>query len=182
MATDIIARGIDIPDVDVVINFDVPRDAEDYVHRIGRTARAQSKGEAFTLIVPDEMYSFGRIEKLIEQNVEKLPLPEGLGEQPKYDPNTRIRGGGHGAQGGNRKGGNAGNRSGGNRPGNGSGQRSGNRGPRRPRPQGEGDTAARQQRPQGDGQQKRHSHHNGGHRRGPRPEGGQPSAPTGGNE
>lgn len=182
VATDIIARGIDIPDVDVVINFDVPRDAEDYVHRIGRTARAQSKGEAFTLIVPDEMYSFGRIEKLIEQSVEKLPLPEGLGEQPKYDPNTRVRGGGHGAQGGNRRGGNTGNRSGGHRPSNGGEQRGGNRGPRRPRPQGDGDATARQQRPQGDGQQKRHNHHNGGHRRGPRPEGGQPSAPTGGNE
>ncbi len=91
VATDIIARGIDIPDVDVVINFDVPRDAEDYVHRIGRTARAQSKGEAYTLIVPDEMYSFGRIEKLIEQTVEKLSLPEDLGEAPKYDPNTRSR-------------------------------------------------------------------------------------------
>ncbi len=93
VATDVIARGIDIPDVDVVINFDVPRDAEDYVHRIGRTARAQSKGEAFTLIVPEEMYSFGKIEKLIEQTVEKLPLPEGLGEQPTYDPNTKSRGG-----------------------------------------------------------------------------------------
>lgn len=103
VATDIIARGIDIPDVDVVINFDVPHDAEDYVHRIGRTARAQSKGEAFTLIVPDEMFSFGRIEKLIEKTVEKLPLPEGLGEQPTYDPNTRQRGG-HGPkqQGGQR--------------------------------------------------------------------------------
>ncbi len=89
VATDIIARGIDIPDVDVVINYDVPRDAEDYVHRIGRTARAQSKGEAFTLIVPDEMYSFGRIEALIEQNVEKLPLPADLGEAPIYDPKTR---------------------------------------------------------------------------------------------
>ncbi len=93
VATDIIARGIDIPDVDVVVNFDVPRDAEDYVHRIGRTARAQSKGEAFTLIVPDEMMAFGRIEKLIEQTVEKLPLPDGLGEQPEYDPNLRSRGG-----------------------------------------------------------------------------------------
>lgn len=105
VATDIIARGIDIPDVDVVINFDVPRDAEDYVHRIGRTARAQSKGEAFTLIVPDEMYSFGKIEKLIEQTVEKLPLPEGLGEQPKYDPNTRAKGG---TRGGDHRGGNGG--------------------------------------------------------------------------
>lgn len=103
VATDIIARGIDIPDVDVVINFDVPRDAEDYVHRIGRTARAQSKGEAFTLIVPDEMFSFGKIEKLIEQTVEKLPLPEGLGEQPKYDPNTRTKGG---PRGGDHRGGN----------------------------------------------------------------------------
>ncbi len=123
VATDVIARGIDIPDVDVVINFDVPRDAEDYVHRIGRTARAQSKGEAFTLIVPDEMYAFGRIEKLIEQTVEKLPLPEGLGEQPTYDPNTRSRGGrgsnGRGGQhsGGQRGGHQGNNRNGGNRNG-----------------------------------------------------------------
>lgn len=101
VATDVIARGIDIPDVDVVINFDVPRDAEDYVHRIGRTARAKSKGEAFTLIVPDEMASFGKIEKLIEQSVEKLPLPDGLGEQPAYDPNYRAKGGrGNAARGG----------------------------------------------------------------------------------
>lgn len=75
------------------------------MHRIGRTARAQSKGEAFTLIVPDEMYAFGRIEKLIEMSVEKLPLPEGFGEQPTYDPNLRTRGG----HGGNAKGGRGGN-------------------------------------------------------------------------
>ncbi len=136
VATDIIARGIDIPDVDVVINFDVPRDAEDYVHRIGRTARAQSKGEAFTLIVPDEMYSFGKIEKLIEQTVEKLPLPEELGEQPKYDPNTRAKGG---QRGGDHRGGN----SWGQRPSSGGRPRPdggrGNRGdkPQRKREQGE---------------------------------------------
>ena len=89
VATDILARGIDIPDIDMVINYDVPRDADDYVHRIGRTARAASKGEAATLIVPAEMRSFGRIESLIGQSVEKLALPSELGEAPAYDPNLR---------------------------------------------------------------------------------------------
>lgn len=164
VATDIIARGIDIPDVDVVINFDVPRDAEDYVHRIGRTARAQSKGEAFTLIVPDEMFSFGKIEKLIEQTVEKLPLPEGLGEQPKYDPNARAKGG---PRGGDRRGGN----SGGPRPTGGKTRHDGGRGshsngkPQRQREQGERTTA--------DGTTA--ERHNGGHkRRGFRPKGPKP--------
>ncbi len=91
VATDIIARGIDIPDIDVVINFDVPRDAEDYVHRIGRTARAESKGEAITLIVPDDMFAFSRIEKLIEQEVRKCPLPEGLGDAPEYKVERQHR-------------------------------------------------------------------------------------------
>lgn len=165
VATDIIARGIDIPDVDVVINFDVPRDAEDYVHRIGRTARAQSKGEAFTLIVPDEMFSFGKIEKLIEQTVEKLPLPEGLGEQPKYDPNARAKGG---PRGGDHRGGNSGRpRPSGGKPrqDGGHGSHSGNGKPQRRSEQGERTTA--------DGTTA--ERHNGGHkRRGFRPKGPKP--------
>ncbi len=85
VATDIIARGIDIEKIDTVINYDVPRDAEDYVHRIGRTARASSQGEAFTFINENEMIAFGRIERLIEKEVEKGILPEGL-TGPEYKP------------------------------------------------------------------------------------------------
>jgi len=79
VATDVISRGIDVDGIDMVVNFDVPRDAEDYVHRIGRTARAQRSGEALTLVSPDDMRGFLRIEKLIEKEIEKLPLPEFLG-------------------------------------------------------------------------------------------------------
>lgn len=91
VATDVVSRGIDIDSIEIVINYDVPPNEEDYIHRIGRTARAQRKGEAFTLIVPDEMLRFGRIEKLIEKNVDKLSLPEGLGDAPAYNPNSGKR-------------------------------------------------------------------------------------------
>jgi len=86
VATDVISRGIDIDGIDMVINYDVPRDAEDYVHRIGRTARAQRKGEAVTLISPTDQGSFRRIEKLIETIVEKYPVPESMGSAPEYNP------------------------------------------------------------------------------------------------
>lgn len=92
VATDIIARGIDIEKIDVVINYEVPHDAEDYVHRVGRTARAQTQGEAYTLVSESDMYAFGQIEQLIEMTVEKLPLPEEIGEGPAYEPNKRMRG------------------------------------------------------------------------------------------
>jgi superfamily II DNA/RNA helicase len=75
VATDVLSRGIDIKDINLVINYDVPRDAEDYVHRVGRTARADSTGVAITLIAKDEMYKFRRIEKLIGNEVMKIPLP-----------------------------------------------------------------------------------------------------------
>ena len=84
VATDIVARGIDIDDIRVVINYDVPHDAEDYVHRIGRTARADRDGIAITLVSPDDMYRFGMIEKFLEKSILKNPLPEGLGEAPEY--------------------------------------------------------------------------------------------------
>ena len=84
VATDIVARGIDIDDIRMVINYDVPRDCEDYVHRIGRTARADRDGEAITLVCEADMYAFGKIERFIEKNVEKMPLPEGVGEGPQY--------------------------------------------------------------------------------------------------
>jgi ATP-dependent RNA helicase RhlE len=79
IATDVLSRGIDVEGIDLVINYNVPREAEDYVHRVGRTARASKKGEAITLISAEDQMSFRRIEKLIEKVVEKLPLPAHIG-------------------------------------------------------------------------------------------------------
>ncbi|MBO4850744.1 MAG: DEAD/DEAH box helicase [Prevotella sp.] len=93
VATDIVARGIDIDDIATVMNYDVPHDSEDYVHRIGRTARAQRDGKAITLVRGREIADFMQIEKFLGYAVEKLPLPEGLGEAPEYKPMGR---GGHG--------------------------------------------------------------------------------------
>ena len=85
VATDIVARGIDIDDIAIVINYDVPHDAEDYVHRIGRTARAERDGEAITFVSGDQdIRKFKQIEQFLKKEVEKLPLPEGLGEAPEY--------------------------------------------------------------------------------------------------
>lgn len=84
VATDVMSRGIDIKEINMVINYDVPHDAEDYVHRIGRTARANSKGEAFTLVNPKDFHKLTKIEKLIEAEVPKLPLPEEFGEAPEW--------------------------------------------------------------------------------------------------
>src|SRR5574344_231487 len=84
VATDIVARGIDIDDIAMVINYDVPHDAEDYVHRIGRTARAARTGTAITFVSEDDIYYFQQIEKFLEKDVEKMPLPVGLGESPEY--------------------------------------------------------------------------------------------------
>ena len=85
VATDIVARGIDIDDIAMVINFDVPHDPEDYVHRIGRTARAQRDGIAITFVAEDEIYSFKQIEKFLGREVEKAAIPEELGETPDYN-------------------------------------------------------------------------------------------------
>ena len=98
VATDIVARGIDIDDILMVINYDVPHDAEDYVHRIGRTARAQRDGIAITFVSEADIRYFADIERFLERTIEKTPLPEGLGEGPEYKPttprkNTRGRGG-----------------------------------------------------------------------------------------
>lgn len=84
VATDILSRGIDIDDITMVINFDVPRDAEDYVHRIGRTARANRDGVAITLVSDQDIYYFQQIEKFLEKAVEKVPLAEELGAVPEY--------------------------------------------------------------------------------------------------
>lgn len=92
VATDVLSRGIDIDDINMVLNFDVPGDAEDYVHRVGRTARAAKTGEAITFISSDDIQRFHRIERLIKQDVEKLPLPEGMEVGPTYNPRERTGG------------------------------------------------------------------------------------------
>ena len=117
VATDVLSRGIDIKEIHLVINFDVPPDPEDYVHRIGRTARADTTGLAITLINEKDMQSFDRTEKLIDKEIKKLNVPPELGESPIWNPRAK-RGGYRG--GGNRGGGNrrGGNRSGGNKQSN----------------------------------------------------------------
>ncbi len=118
VGTDVISRGIDIKDINLVVNFDVPGDAADYVHRVGRTARADTTGVAITLINEEDMYKFRQIEKLIEKDVFKVPVPPEMGEAPEWDPNakkfSKSRGGGRG---GNKGGRGRGGRSGGNRSG-----------------------------------------------------------------
>ena len=84
VATDIISRGIDVEDIDMIINYDVPHDAEDYVHRIGRTARAGAHGKACTFINPEEQRQFASIERLLGKIVEKSKVPDELGEVPEY--------------------------------------------------------------------------------------------------
>ena len=84
VATDIVARGIDIDDISMVINYDVPHDVEDYVHRIGRTARANRDGCAITLVRGREVGDFMKIEKFLERTIEKLPLPKHIGTPPEY--------------------------------------------------------------------------------------------------
>lgn len=93
VATDIVARGIDIDDIQTVINYDVPRDAEDYIHRIGRTARANRAGKAITLVSPSDIVYMQRIERLMEREIEKPQLPEGCGESPEYNADRGNRGG-----------------------------------------------------------------------------------------
>lgn len=95
VATDIVARGIDIDDIEMVINYDVPHDAEDYVHRIGRTARANKNGTAITLVRGKEVELFMQIERFLERTIDKLPIPEGLGEAPEYKA-VPMRGNGKG--------------------------------------------------------------------------------------
>jgi superfamily II DNA/RNA helicase len=91
VATDVLSRGIDIKDINLVINYDVPSDAEDYVHRVGRTARAETTGVALTLINEEDIHKFARIEKLIEAEIMKIPLPPGFGPAPVWDPLARPR-------------------------------------------------------------------------------------------
>jgi ATP-dependent RNA helicase RhlE len=91
VATDVMSRGIDIADLDMVINFDVPWDAEDYVHRVGRTARAKATGEAITFVTPKEQRNFQKIEKLTGVIVDKPGLPEDLGQAPEWMTEEQLR-------------------------------------------------------------------------------------------
>lgn len=86
MATDILSRGIDIEDIDLIINYDVPHDAEDYIHRVGRTARAASEGEAITLIGEKDHRRFAAIETFIGKPIDKVKVPVKLGDCPEYNP------------------------------------------------------------------------------------------------
>lgn len=111
VATDVMSRGIDIKEINMVINYDAPRDAEDYVHRIGRTARANTKGEAITLINPKDMPKLAKIQRLIEMEVPRHTLPEALGEGPEWNESAA-----RGNSGGGKKPFKGGNRNNGKRP------------------------------------------------------------------
>ena len=104
VATDVMSRGIDIKGIDLVINFDVPGDAEDYVHRIGRTARAKTEGMAVTLVSPDDMFKFSKIEQLIDRELEKLQPPTELGEGPQWRGSGKGKGGSRGPKSASKKG------------------------------------------------------------------------------
>lgn len=113
VATDVVARGIDINDIRLVVNFDIPNDPEDYVHRIGRTARANNDGVAITFVSEKEQTNFHTIEKFLERDIYKIPVPAELGEAPEYQPRSnekggRKRGGGKSRRGGRKGAGNKG--------------------------------------------------------------------------
>ena len=103
VATDIVSRGIDIDDIAMVINYDVPHDAEDYVHRIGRTARADRDGKAITFVNEDDIYFFQQIESFLEKEIEKAQLPAELGKGPEYKSNGKPKKGGNSAKSRRRK-------------------------------------------------------------------------------
>ena len=92
VATDILSRGIDVDSIDLVINFDVPHDGEDYIHRIGRTARAESDGMAITFISEKEQNRFASIERLLGHPVTKAEIPQQFGAGPSYHPRQRSAG------------------------------------------------------------------------------------------
>ncbi len=93
VATDILARGIDIDDIEMVINYDVPREAEDYVHRIGRTARANRDGRAITFVARDEAFRLKRIEKLLEKEIPREEIPAEFGPSPQIEEFSSEKGG-----------------------------------------------------------------------------------------
>ncbi|MDW3645762.1 MAG: DEAD/DEAH box helicase [Bacteroidia bacterium] len=147
VGTDVLARGIDIDNLSHVVNFDAPPDAEDYVHRVGRTARASSTGEAMTFVNPKDMYRFAQIEELIEAEIPQPDIPDELGERPVYRKGRGPRGprgprGRHGGHGGGR------NRSGGGRGRQGGGYGRGrNNGPSDRQGGSEGGNKRRRNRP-----------------------------------
>ena len=141
VGTDVISRGIDIADINLVVNYDVPGEAADYVHRVGRTARADTTGVAITLISEDGMHDFSKIEQLIDTVIHKLEIPKEMGQSPKWDPKFRpkVRGGigrhggrdgnrGGSGRGGNNRGGNSRGKSGGSSRSGGNNKRRGPRG------------------------------------------------------
>jgi superfamily II DNA/RNA helicase len=85
VATDVMSRGIDVKEINMVINYDVPHDTDDYVHRVGRTARQNAKGEAITLVTPKEKYKLIKIEQLIDSVIPKLEVPAEIGNSPKWE-------------------------------------------------------------------------------------------------
>ncbi|MCQ2210477.1 MAG: DEAD/DEAH box helicase [Paludibacteraceae bacterium] len=105
VATDIVSRGIDIDDIELVVNYDVPHDVEDYIHRIGRTARANRKGRGLTFISEEDQNRFYKVERFLDKVIDKLPMPSILGEGPVYQPKTVTKGNRRG-RGGNIKGNN----------------------------------------------------------------------------
>ena len=126
VATDVLSRGIDVKDIELVVNYDVPGGAEDYVHRIGRTARADTDGEAITLVSPRDKRNFQQIEELIEKKVERGEIPDWLkssgGGGGRRDDRRGGGGGGGNRRGGGRRGGGGRGRG---RSGGGRGDRSG---------------------------------------------------------
>ena len=91
VATDILSRGIDVDDIRLVINYDVPFDCEDYVHRVGRTARANNDGLAITFVSDEQQTDFGKIEDFLGKSIYKIPVPEELGDTPAYNPKKKVR-------------------------------------------------------------------------------------------
>lgn len=126
VATDILSRGIDIDNIDLVINYDVPNDGEDYVHRIGRTARADTDGVAYTFVSEKEQNKFRIIEELLGSPVNKVAVPEQFGPSPEYNPRKSRRSGGGGGHSGGHKGG------GGSRHGGGGGRKFSHQGGKKP--------------------------------------------------
>lgn len=90
VATDVLSRGIDVDSIGLVINYDVPGDAEDYIHRVGRTARAATTGVAITFVNPEDQYKFKKIEDLIGEPIRKLVVPPHLGSVPEYNPLKKV--------------------------------------------------------------------------------------------
>jgi superfamily II DNA/RNA helicase len=93
ISTDLASRGLDFENVDRVINYHLPQEMENYLHRVGRTARANSKGEAFTLVNPKDMHRIQKIEKLIESEIPKMEMPEAFGPAPEYKVSNHGGGG-----------------------------------------------------------------------------------------